>query len=385
MKTRIMIAVMTVAGSLASQGQQLVIQSFDHNGSLTFNELATATNYHLQWASSVVGPWTNCSAFASRDVIPPTGTGTVTVTVPMFYRVVADLPPWSLMYFRSDQSGCMNIWRAEVLPGCITNRAQITFYTDHNVQGYALHRPTGKIVFALTPTNDFHGTLYTMDCDGRNIQMIPNQPSQGVGGLTWWPVAWSPDGERIVFTLSAPDRYDANLTVATIKPDGSDYQVLMTSTQPRGQATHKDSFYWTDAGLYFGDTLQWAAYATDHEIFRYSGGGFTNLTQTDSVGERAPVVSPDGLSMVFETPATDDLKSGISLMSVNGGSQTVLIPRTNYVYSVFPSDWPLADQIFYVGPGAGGTSDIYRMKPDGTGQTNLTATSSCNEFDPVLR
>ena len=56
-----------------------------------FNELSSATNYRIEWASSPAGPWTNFTfgAGAFLDNIPASGFGSVTCSVPVFYRVVA--------------------------------------------------------------------------------------------------------------------------------------------------------------------------------------------------------------------------------------------------------------------------------------------------------
>ena len=70
--------------------EDLRIQSFSGNGRLVFNELTSATNYRVEWASSPAGPWTNfTSAAGAWDFIPATGFGSITCSVPVFYRVVA--------------------------------------------------------------------------------------------------------------------------------------------------------------------------------------------------------------------------------------------------------------------------------------------------------
>jgi len=67
------------------------IQSFDGTGQLTFNEISTATVYRVEWAPTPSGPWTNFTgaAGAQLDMIQATGSGIVTCSVPMCYRVVA--------------------------------------------------------------------------------------------------------------------------------------------------------------------------------------------------------------------------------------------------------------------------------------------------------
>ncbi len=75
---------------LAVQADDVVIQSFDTAGKIAFNEVPGATNYRVEWASTLTGPWTNfASASAALDHMTAAGSGVVTCAVPMVYRVVA--------------------------------------------------------------------------------------------------------------------------------------------------------------------------------------------------------------------------------------------------------------------------------------------------------
>ena len=75
--------------------EDLVITSFGGNGQLVFNPLNDGTNYEyrMEWAPSPAGPW-SCFEGASGllQSMSPAGSGSVTSSVPMCYRVVA-LPP----------------------------------------------------------------------------------------------------------------------------------------------------------------------------------------------------------------------------------------------------------------------------------------------------
>ena len=75
------------------QAEELAIQSVNGSGRLVFNELTSATNYRVEWASSSAGPWTNFTFGAGTrlDSIPAAGLGSVTCSVPVFYRVVASV------------------------------------------------------------------------------------------------------------------------------------------------------------------------------------------------------------------------------------------------------------------------------------------------------
>jgi formylglycine-generating enzyme required for sulfatase activity len=84
MKTSfIMLAVFV--GIHSATAQSLVISSFSQNGVLVCSGLQTGTVASVEWASSLSGPWqTN---WASLQNINVNSNSTITVSVPMFYRV----------------------------------------------------------------------------------------------------------------------------------------------------------------------------------------------------------------------------------------------------------------------------------------------------------
>ncbi len=88
-------AVVLLALIVASgRAENFAIQSFDGTGRLTFNEVSTAKTYRVEWAPTPSGPWTNFMAAASAlDEIIAKGSGIVTCSVPMCYRVVATMAP----------------------------------------------------------------------------------------------------------------------------------------------------------------------------------------------------------------------------------------------------------------------------------------------------
>ncbi len=104
MKNAGLIYALLTAGALAAQAQDVVIQSIDSNGRVTFNEVSNAAKYRVEWAPAVAGPWTNfATAAAALDDLPHTGSGMATCAVPMVYRVVATLAPAA--YLVIDLSG----------------------------------------------------------------------------------------------------------------------------------------------------------------------------------------------------------------------------------------------------------------------------------------
>src|SRR6266404_2604466 len=88
------ILALLISGSLGSAGfgADLVITSLTANGQLTWTNATTNASYRVEWAGSLAGPWQQFNALTNLDSIRATST-TVTVTVPMFYRVVWTDPP----------------------------------------------------------------------------------------------------------------------------------------------------------------------------------------------------------------------------------------------------------------------------------------------------
>ena len=66
-----------------SSAEKLEIESIDGNGQIIFNEISNAANYTVEWAPAPDGPW---DVFGVEE---PTGSGSITSSVAMFYRVVA--------------------------------------------------------------------------------------------------------------------------------------------------------------------------------------------------------------------------------------------------------------------------------------------------------
>lgn len=90
---RLAIALVCALVANGARTGDLAIQSFEGTGRLTFNTLNNATNYRVEWASSPGGPWTNFTGAATRldAIFQPPISGIVTCSVPMCYRVVAEV------------------------------------------------------------------------------------------------------------------------------------------------------------------------------------------------------------------------------------------------------------------------------------------------------
>lgn len=84
---------MVLVGVFAARAGGPVINSFDRNGRLSFQEIPSATSYRVEWQTNL-----SATAWSSNapglEVVPSVGSGTLTVTVGVsqascFFRVVA--------------------------------------------------------------------------------------------------------------------------------------------------------------------------------------------------------------------------------------------------------------------------------------------------------
>lgn len=76
--------------------EEVVIQTFDSPGQLTFGPVENAISYRVEWAPSADGPWTNFTGHSTAllNYLEPAGEGTIEVDVPLYYRVIAlTIPP----------------------------------------------------------------------------------------------------------------------------------------------------------------------------------------------------------------------------------------------------------------------------------------------------
>ncbi len=76
---------------LPALGQTPVISSLGQNGQLVCTDLQPGSIASVEWASSVLGPWTN--NWTGLESVTASSNGVIQVSVPMFYRVRGTPPP----------------------------------------------------------------------------------------------------------------------------------------------------------------------------------------------------------------------------------------------------------------------------------------------------
>jgi len=169
------------------------------------------------------------------------------------------------------------------------------------------------------------------------------------------------------------------LEVFTVNPDGSG-EVRLTSTLGSSVSS--------SAPKYSADGKK-IAFTQNSQIWKMDADG-TNPVQltATSAGSNTPGSwSPDGTQIVFQTtrdplppnPGPGSNASEIYKMNADGTNQTRLTNNTRT--DSFPSWSPDGSKIVYRSNLAG-NPDVFTMNPDGSAQTNLTASSLAEESAP---
>jgi Tol biopolymer transport system component len=215
--------------------------------------------------------------------------------------------------------------------------------------------PTGELVATITYNardNDMNIVLISSK-DGRILKTITKRYASDYEYIKYEidpslgpSLAWSPDGDRIVFFARDGRRHSlfiiSPLTGETLK------KIVLPLDQPTGPCFLPD-----------GRTLLFTAFEKGiHDIFAIDlESGVTRNLTNDEMFEKAPAVSPDGKTLVYSVRAGEEDKLVLSPLS-DLKTRTVLSPGPgNAICPSFSSD---GKTIFYAGDGRG-AYNIYSL------------------------
>jgi TolB protein len=89
----------------------------------------------------------------------------------------------------------------------------------------------------------------------------------------------------------------------------------------------------------------------------------------NNVADRAPAWSPDGASLVFERVNADESASAIMVLDLATSQATQV---TGYTHLDSAPDWSIKDQLVFSRYQGGGDSDLFTIRPDGSGLKQIT-------------
>lgn len=218
-----------------------------------------------------------------------------------------------------------------------------------------------KIAFS----HDMSGAveLYIINADGTGLTQITNDGAENL-----FPV-WSPDGSRILFSAQfMPARYGYH-HLASIKPDGTDRQILT-------HALFDDIFaeYAIDGKqIIFQSSRENLISA----LWKMDSNGFHAARLTEPALEGGAVdVSPDGRHMVFVNQMGTELPSNLIVSDLNATHRRNLTGRGQFID---PSYSPNGKKIVFSGASAENEPfNLYTISSDGSGlKLLLECPNSC--------
>ncbi len=244
------------------------------------------------------------------------------------------------------------------------------------------YSPDGRRI-AFTSERDGNLELYVMDADGSDQRRITFNDQLDVDP------AWSPDGKRLVFVRGPmpaseeePPPAPPDLWIVDLK-DGEERQV---TNSPTAEETEPQ---WSPNGARIAfDSDADELGNIDVYTIRPTGRGLRRLTSAPGF-DGGPNYSPDGRRIAFDSERTGN--PDVFVMRANGERQTQLTddPRNDILSCYSPDGRFIAfssdrdgDQIPDVPPPFDHFPDVFRMRADGSQETNLTKAPAFADVDP---
>ncbi len=173
-----------LAGVYQVIAQLPVISSFSQNGALVCTNLQPGSTASVQWSSSLSGPWTNWAGAACMDNVTVNSNGTISVSVPMFYRVCGQAYITNYPEFTADGMALIpagSFTMGDTLDGegdaIPTNVYVSAFYMDTNLVSYSQWQSVYN-----------WATGYGFAFDNAGSAQTINQPVQPVEMVNWYDV-----------------------------------------------------------------------------------------------------------------------------------------------------------------------------------------------------
>jgi Tol biopolymer transport system component len=234
----------------------------------------------------------------------------------------------------------------------------------------------GRLVFASgassgpginNPTYDTE--IFTIRPDGTGLVQLTHNK------LYDYDPAWSPNGNKIAYSHGSGDATD----IYVMRADGTQKMLLTDSRGTNWNPT------WSANGARIAfqsnrDVTNTTPVNTNIYSVRNDGTGEKQLTK-NTASDLMPDWSPDGTKIAFYTTrysTNDNSSSDIAVMNADGSNPRRLTSTPGYDYD--PAWSPNGGRIAF-----SNAADIYKIRADGTGLKNVTATQNPDDFsyDPA--
>ena len=308
-----------------------------------------------------------CSALGTTNTPPPVVTS-FEISTPSLALTPTLLPFRGKIAFISDGK----TWGDNHIYIINANGTGLTDVTPPNFSsiGNLAWSPDGQDI-AFNATKDGLTQIFKMKADGSNLVQLT------FGEQHSYSPSWSVGGENIIFGSSNQNIIDnSGLPVQQIymmKPDGSDLHHFKVETKADNVSM---------SGRYRADGL----IAVSEPVTRYANTNY--IVNSDGVVQKqfpefwttAPVSwSPDGKVVIYSPNRNTPDCLGLILRKFDGAStlclkidEAITNQKNNQIIGVDAASWSPDGKYIIFSSNLDGDTDIYVIKPDDTGLTQIT-------------
>lgn len=259
-----------------------------------------------------------------------------------------------IIAFSSNRSGNYEIYTMDPTGSSLK---RVTNHTGDDIQP-SWSSDGRSLVFCSDRDGDWE--IYAMQADGSNLRKLTNNSAGDRG-----PV-WSPDGKSIAFHSNR----DGNWEIYIMNSDGSNQRNITNNI-----ATQTYPSWSPDSKFIAYNYYNWQAGDENWEIYKMQADGSNPMALTgNSATDQHATWAPNGQSIAFWSYREGDWN--IYTMQSNGSNQkkiSLTPPQADVLSRVAWSP----DSRFIAFPGS---NDMYKMKTDGTGVSNLTQSSGTDVY-----
>lgn len=276
---------------------------------------------------------------------------------------VSPLPTWETtiggrLVFSCERSGVYQICLYDLATGTVT---QVTNCTTRCVE--PAWSPDGqRIVFSSAERDGRHLELAIMDLATREVTELTNDGAFAVGAR------WSPDGKHIAFHSNRTGDFE----IYIIGADGNGLTNVSNHPALDMQPT------WSPDGRQIAFVSMRAG---GLGIFRMQADGSAVVQLTKDITSDAyrPAWSPDGKSVLF-TRKMPEAEESIFIISVDGSHTQELIHVIGQNNK--EATWGCAGHCIFFVSDRGGTLELYMASPDGSRQMSLHVAGETPQWAP---
>jgi len=231
-----------------------------------------------------------------------------------------------------------------------------------NYQGVAWSPDSQSLSFTLmeiknTTPRSMKADIYVMRADGTGVKKITGDGLNGFGST------WSKDGRRIYFGAVNPATKERQ--IYAVNADGSGLTQLTKTGRNTAPVVSPDG----KKIVFNSETVERKPQIS---VMNIDGSNIKTLTADNTIAFYNPIWSPDGKRIVYYTEKGDN-KDQIWVMNADGANQKLL--TNNVGHNFYPSWSADGKRIIFTSDRDGEKQVIYSMNADGTDVKRLLKTN----------